>query len=100
MDDEDFGGAGNGNGGYGQPQNRNGEFATGLRAAQAQLSPGLEQQAQKSEAMVPRAIGPSATTNGRSASTFQSTLGGQFPTANGTAENMYETAKFVPGAVL
>lgn len=58
-------------------------------------SPGLAADQQSMAAQQPRGIRPALSSNGMAASTYSSTMGGQFPTQNAMAEDQYNQAKFM-----
>lgn len=62
-----------------------------------EVSPGLQEMAQRYKAQTPTAYQPSGTSNGMSADQFQATLGGMFPVQNGSASDTYNTKKYYGG---
>lgn len=59
-----------------------------------EVSPGLQQLAARFNAQTPTSYRPSGTSNGMAADQFEATMGGMFPTQNGSAESTYKTKKY------
>jgi hypothetical protein len=75
-------------------EGRNQNFGAGMMGGQIDPSPSLQETARRFNAQIPTSYRPSGTSNGMSADQFQATLGGMFPTQNGSATDTYQTKKY------
>jgi hypothetical protein len=73
-------------------------FGEGMAGGQQEFgSPSLVAQANRYNAQVPKAYRPSGALNGIGIEQYKETLGGSFPTDNGSSESTYSTKRYFAG---
>ena len=73
-------------------------FGEGMGGGQQENpSASLTSEAARYNAQVPKAYRPSGSLNGIGIEQYKRTLGGSFPTNNGSSESTYETKRYFAG---